>query len=320
MEDQPDDTPESPEPLELRVGNLAKDAHYTTKATKARIKQKSGHKKGAEIGTILKVLESESGGLLGMLSNRLKKAVLRVPDEYLRYDEDQLVAKLKEEFNYVASPTTEALRNNFWMEFDRCQIVGASTLQETSVWRGACAESYWNALLESPDRWHIIAFIVTKPIAYEVSIHSLLNLATRKIREILMIPLKNEKGEIRDSKTLDVILKAAAMVDMRAKGGYVQKAETKNLTVMSSHSQLTYTGSIDISKKPIDQLTSDEIQKRLDILNTELAAYEQKKLPIQSDSLPTTPVQVNAIGVAVPDPIDMTPRQTKTVERSDEQF
>jgi len=186
-------------------------------------------------------------------------------------------------------------------------------------------------LLGEENNWHIWSYIITMPVEYDTNMNSLLNLATRRLRDILMIPLKTETGAIRDPKTLDVILKAAAMVDMRAKGGYVQKAETKNMTYIKSHQHVSHDTTIELSSKPIDQLTSSEIQKRLDILNSELAAYDQKKLSgpevvsevVSNDYIPAEEQahKKSELVSQSPEPLTPTrPKQNNAVKRDDGQY
>lgn len=312
MEDN--ESPE-PQPVEYNQSENKKDSKYETKAVKSNIARHAGTKQSSRIATIMDALNTESGGLLSLCSNRIKACVLRVPEDYIGLDEDDLVKKLKYELNYIPSPTIEALRSNFWMEFDRCQIVKATKMMDANIYKGACSEGRWLALLGEENNWHIWSYIITMPVEYDTNMNSLLNLATRRLRDILMIPLKTETGAIRDPKTLDVILKAAAMVDMRAKGGYVQKAETKNLTYIKSHQHVSHDTTIELSSKPIDQLTSSEIQKRLDILNSELAAYDQKKLagPIEVESKP--------VEAESPDPLTPTrPKQNNAVKSDDGQY
>lgn len=304
-----DESPE-PQPIEYNQSENKKDSKYESKAVKSNLSRQSGSKQSPRIATIIEALNTDAGGLLSLCSNRIKSCILRVPEDYIGLDEDDLIRKLKEELNYVPSPTIEALRTNFWMEFDRCQITHATKMMDAAIYRGACSEGRWLALLGEENNWHIWAYIITMPVEYDTNMNSLLNLATRRLRDILMIPLKTETGAIRDPKTLDVILKAAAMVDMRAKGGYVQKAETKNMTYIKSHQHVSHDTTIELSSKPIDQLTSSEIQKRLDILNSELAAYDQKKL--------AGPIEVEAES---PEPLTPTrPKQNNAVKRDDGQY
>jgi hypothetical protein len=102
----------------------------------------------------------------------------------------------------------------------------------------------------------------------------LLNLSTRRIRDVLNIPLQKSDGSIQDPKIIELVLKAAAMVDLRAKGGYVQRSETKNLTMMKQETT-SYTTVFNAasSNKSTDMsaLTAD-IDAKIAALEKEMAA------------------------------------------------
>ena len=319
MNHEPPDQDETDPPLEDNisfVNESAKNARYDNRRVRTKIKSASRGLPGARLHDVMNALGRDAGGLIHTLNDGVKKAVLKIPNDLIGLDEDDLVAKLKRDFNYVPSPTIEALRTNFWMEFDRLQITKEKKMNEANIYMGACSHSFWKSMCTANDQWHMMSYIITKPIEYETNMRSLLNLSTRRLRDILMIPLIKADGEYRDPKTMDVILKAAAMVDMRAKGAYIQKIEQKNLSIISSHSTHDYSVTKDIRHKPIDQLDGKEIEKRLALLNAELEEYDLKQLSEKAIPVAYTPVQ----DAVIPEPMDTDPTQTQAVPRVEDKY
>jgi hypothetical protein len=101
----------------------------------------------------------------------------------------------------------------------------------------------------------------------------LLSLSTRKIRDVLNLPLKKADGSIQDPKIIELVLKAAAMVDLRAKGGYVQRSETKNLTLMKQENSYTnvFTAASNNGSTDLSTLTGD-IDAKIAALEKEMKA------------------------------------------------
>lgn len=222
---------------------------------------------------VIKALMENEGGLLDYLDPPMQEAVMRIRPEFLNLDEEELKKKLAETFNWHPSQTAEALRINFWHEFDRVQIAREMTIVQANIVKHAASKSYWEAILNDPLRWPVVAWIICRPMEYDMAMRTLLNLSTRKLRDILMIPVTNNEGQVRDAKTLDVMLKAAVVVDHRVKGSYVQHTINKTLQINHNTNNNTNT-TIDIRAKPIAELELHEIQARLKLIDKELEAVQ----------------------------------------------
>jgi hypothetical protein len=109
--------------------------------------------------------------------------------------------------------------------------------------------------------------------------NGLLSLSTRKIRDMLNIPLKKPNGDYQDAKTLEIILKAAAMIDLRARGNYLNRSETKNLTLQKTEVTNTYTGFFENAGKKNAKELAGDIDEQIKKLDEQLKS--QTAIPAQ---------------------------------------
>lgn len=226
----------------------------------------------ATVPVILERME-EGPTLKDLVPPTLKRCIDWIPDDLVNVSEEVLLKELKQRYDWEPYNTIEVLRNNFWVEYERIQVTKEKQMVLNHVFQGVCTiDSFYN-YVSNKKFMPEMAYIFTKPISYEASMAGLLSLANRRIRDILTIPLKKEDGTMQDPKLLDLVLKASAMVDLRAKGGYIQRSETKNLTLMEQRN-LSVSGSVgnifaDGRRKKIEELTPDEIEERLKQLEEE---------------------------------------------------
>ena len=199
---------------------------------------KTGRRKLAEDTTVKKELTfntyiqqlEEPRSFINLLPESMKKSVVSIPEDMINQDEDTLLRTLEEKYNYKPTASVEALRTNFWMEHDRVATTRNEVMNQTNIYLGVISREHFHNLCSSGT--HVLAYILCRPPEYESVMKGLLNLSTRRIRDVLNIPLQKADGSIQDAKIIELVLKAAAMVDLRAKGGYIQRSETKNLTMM----------------------------------------------------------------------------------------
>jgi hypothetical protein len=138
-----------------------------------------------------------------------------------------------------------------------------------NIYLGICTKSYFHQLTD-----HHLAFILTRTADYQAVIGGMQSLALRRIRDVLSIPLQKMDGSYQDPKLIELVLKASAMVDMRNKGGYLQRSETKNLTLMEqrikSENSYTHVFTAASSDKSADFALKD-IDEKIKILEKEAA-------------------------------------------------
>jgi hypothetical protein len=259
---------------------------------------------------LLKALGNDNGGLITFLSAQMTEAVARIPEPYLNLDEEEMKANLARDFEWHPSVTVENLRIKFWEEFDRCQIAKEPKMVQEQIYRGVCSVDYFFTLCADQYKWPVWAYIITRPTEYDQVMRSMLSLATSRLRDILSIPILNKNGEPRDPKLIDTILKAAAMVDHRVKGSYIQ--HTVNKTLQINHNTTTHKGSIvhDIRAKPIEELDYKEIQERLRLVERDLQEDH-----LASEKIIDEKFGRKKIDVVDVEAMDVTPKQKRAVDR-----
>jgi hypothetical protein len=240
---------------------------------------KTGRRKLADDTTVKKELAfnsyiqqlEEPRSFINMLPESMKKSVVSIPEDMVNQDEDTLLRTLEERYNYKPTASVEALRTNFWMEHDRVSTTRNEIMNQSNVYLGVISREHFHNLCNNGT--HVLAYILCRPPEYEAVMKGLLNLSTRKIRDVLNIPLQKADGSIQDAKIIELVLKAAAMVDLRAKGGYVQRSETKNLTLMKQENSYTTVFNAASSTKTTDLASiAANIDEKIAALEKEMAA------------------------------------------------
>jgi len=215
----------------------------------------------------------------------MKKPVLEVPQEYLNIDEEELLKLLEVNHGYKPTAVIETIRNNFWMEHDRVAATRNEIINLSNIWLGVMTREYFYRIAGG-EATHVLAYILCRPPEYEAVMKGLLNLSTRKIRDVLNIPLQRADGSIQDAKIIELVLKAAAMVDLRARGGYLQRSETKNLTMMKQEttSYTTVFNAVGTTKATDLSALTANIDEKIAALEKEMAAVPGLAHELQSSS------------------------------------
>lgn len=221
--------------------------------------------------TVIMDRVDETPTLKDYLPTTFQRCVDWIPEDLVNISEETLLRELKRRYDWEPYNTIEVLRNNFWIEYDRIQVTKEKKIIIAHIFQGVCTTDAFYNYVSNKKFMPEMAYLFTKPISYEASMAGLLSLANRRIRDILTIPLKKDDGSMQDPKLLELVLKASAMVDLRAKGGYIQRSETKNLTLMEQRSLTGTMGQVfaDGRNKRIDELTPEEVELRLKQLEEE---------------------------------------------------
>jgi len=222
----------------------------------------------------------EPRSFLNLLPESVKKTALIIPEDLLGKDEEEMLTVLEQKYKYKPTAAVEAMRNNFWMEHDRVAVTRNEIINQSNIYLGVVSREYFYKVLDTSP--HIIAYIMTRPPEYEAVMKGLLNLSTRKIRDVLNLPLQKADGSIQDPKIIELVLKAAAMVDLRAKGGYIQRSETKNLTLMKQENSYTnvFTAASNTKTTDLATLTTD-IDAKIAALEKEMQAIPGMQAAIE---------------------------------------
>jgi hypothetical protein len=211
--------------------------------------------KGDSLNSLITQLE-DPRSLLSFLPEDTRKAFTEIPEDYLHQDENLLLDRFEAELNWKPSTLTEALRLNFWLEYDRVSMSNSeNTMNMSNVYLGVCTRAGFYKIVHGQP--HVLAFILSRPIGYDATFASLQELVNRKFHQILSLPIR--EGKKINIKLLELQMKTGAMVDLRNRGGYLQRSETKNLTMLKQQTEHTYTSIIQskVSDKTAAQIEAD---------------------------------------------------------------
>lgn len=141
----------------------------------------------------------------------------------------------------------ERLRLSFWNEFNNVTAgMNSRRMHLGAILHGICSETVWDRVyLRNPVK---LLWVITPPKSYSQSMNYILHLGTERLIEIMSLPIK-DNGKV-DHKAANLILKAFELVDMRVKGGILQKmqVEQKNLNVNLSAESEQLKGIDDLDK------------------------------------------------------------------------
>lgn len=255
--------------LGYETGKLNRNPIDPHQGGRPKLKEGETTTRSLAFNTYLAQLE-EPRSFINVIPDIMRDAVTLLPQELVGLDEDALLDVLEEHYKYKPTAAVEAMRNNFWMEYDRVSTTKTEVMNQSNIYLGVVSrEMFYKMLKESP---HALAYILCRSPEYEAVMRGLLNLSTRKIMAVLNLPLKRADGSIQDPKVIELVLKAAAMVDLRAKGGYVQRSETKNLNLVKQTSYTNVFNAASSTKSPDMVSLAQDIDEKLAALEKELSA------------------------------------------------
>ncbi len=140
-------------------------------------------------------------------------------------DEDGLLKYLNQIKSYQPSVTDHRIRLLFWQDFEH-SITENRQMNPCNFHSLVCTEVAFEKLfLRQP---HRAAFLLCRPIAYDVAIREGLMHGMKRMREILDLPAVDGKGKI-NTKILELKLKVTAMMDMRLNGAPKQSIQQLNV-------------------------------------------------------------------------------------------
>lgn len=167
--------------------------------------------------------EEDPYSVIRLVSDSFRRAMLEIPEEWRGYQEGDIRTKHK------ITPTLNQLRLSFWLEYERCRAQMVPRMCMTNVF---CAivpeETFYQKILRD---YRSVAWIITPPVSYTVRLEEMLHLGYERIREMLEAPLFDERTGKLDTAAAKLVLQATMMIDMRLKGGIVQKLEHKNISL-----------------------------------------------------------------------------------------
>lgn len=206
----------------------------------------------------------DSFSLINFLSDRLKQAVMQVPDELLLMTE----AELKRE----AKPTSTdySLRVSFWREFEKAMWKGSGKIVCAGIYCGICSEVYfYRNFITRPEKF---AWMIRPMQVYKKEMEAILYRGTQRLWELIEAPIEGKNGKI-DPKMAEILLKTITAVENRVKGMAVQRSEQKNVNV----------NVVTRTKATQDIDTMDSLDQRIRELQAQIDGTGLKSLPGQPE-------------------------------------
>lgn len=128
----------------------------------------------------------------------------------------------------------EALRSRLWTLIkERTNIPDPPRIQLSEMAHGIAPLKYVESALQMP---LMAAWCGIPTMDYETRIEAMLDRAYFKLKEILELPLLDDRGKL-DMKAASLIIQVAKMVDLRSRGNYTERIESKTLQVNASASE-----------------------------------------------------------------------------------
>lgn len=233
--------------------------------------------KAPTLNKLLDQLE-DPRSMFSFLTPDFQKCLLNIPHVFRDLDECTLLNKLSDQYAWRPTPSQEVLRENFWVEYDRVQLSRVENMMVLdNVFQGVMTRSGFHTCMKD---WKVACYITTRSMTYEMTMQALQKAANRRLADFLNIPLKKTNGEYQDTKLLELVLKTAVVVDLRNKGAYLQRSETKNLTLINQKTSHTSYSNVFQAASGIDSERSAlEIEEDITKKIRELELEAQNQLP-----------------------------------------
>lgn len=241
----------------------------------------------------LSVLDSQNPhSLVRMVPEQFAKKVRELPVKFWTADEKQLAQ--------WAKPTeVEAqLRISFWNEYQRA-VDQKQSMKMGNVYAPVCTKDYfYRVICRVPSK---LGYVLAPPQSYSIQMEEMLNLGLGKMREVLMLPVRDNKGN-PNTRLIAEWVKIVALLDNRVKGAVTQnfsiRQQSLNVNVNKAASEAPRSvEDIDAEMRKLDreikQLSNPEKQKLVKELN-EPAEDEQGEAEILEGT--ATPVEEEGAG------------------------
>lgn len=227
--------------------------------------------------------------LLSYVTPDIRDFIAAIPEELTNIDEEELLNTLSVKYLYEPTNLVLSLRVRFWAEFD-VAFAKKQQMNMSNVYLGLCSRAhFYHICSKSP---HQIAYVICEPPDYKTALEGLEPLQLRLWKNILSIPTK-DAGKLQDPKILELQHKVALAIDLRQRGGYLNRSETKNLTMLHQKSEHTYTQGV---QTPLAVDTSTMTAAQIE------SAIQEEILKLEGETRAALPPPVPQF--ESPDPVD----------------
>lgn len=200
----------------------------------------------------------ERRSLINLLPNNMQEQIFsahKAHPELFGLDEDSLAKAIAGERG--PGPLTNALRMKFWYEYDEAQAEHRK-MRVKNIYSGVCEVSAFLKAMADPEK---VAWVLTRPAAYDLAMQEMHQFSLAKMRKILETPLI-QHGKYNSNVAKDQI-KVFELLDLRIKGSVIQKT-------MNLHASVTPVKGAGAT----DSTNKEELERR--IRELECAAEQQQ--------------------------------------------
>lgn len=196
-----------------------------------------------------------------------QKAMDQMPEYLLTWS----FKKLEKTYLHRFSTRDRIFKILFWREY-QWAVDNDKTMILASMARGVCPDKYvyQNILKDNP----LLAWILYPMPSYENSMTEMLDLSTRKLREILELESVNLKTGVPDHKLLSLQIKVHELVENRVRGANPQ---VLNINQKSLHMNMN--GNHLPTEESLSRLSDAEVSKQIQSLREKI-----KRLPAEKES------------------------------------
>lgn len=150
----------------------------------------------------------------------------------------------------------ERVRLGFWDEYNVSTRMN-KRMALTGIYQGIISFDTWTGVYEQID--NKMLWVLSPPVSYSSAMRSLLHKGTERLMEIMSLPILDENGK-PDSKTINNILKAFQLVDLRVKGGIAQKVDIRQQS-LNLHQAISPSGTNDmLNGRQLDTLQLEDLE------------------------------------------------------------
>lgn len=147
--------------------------------------------------------------------------------------EEEILQQSETTIRTLLSPShqMEAVRTRLWALIKaRHYQKDIARIQLSEIAAGIAPLGYIEQIFTKK---YMVAWCGCPPIDYDTRIEALLDKAYDKLQRILEFPLSDADGRI-DAKAANLVIQVAKMIDLRSKGGYLERVEQKTFQVNST--------------------------------------------------------------------------------------
>lgn len=159
--------------------------------------------------------------VVNLIPETLSKNAQKIPDAYRRFDEKSARKKFR------PTPVMNQLRAAFWVEYNSVQTHNHDKMTMARVYAGICSHDYWeNVVIHSKE---MLCWLLIPPQNYQALLDEAWDAGLSKLREIIDVPIYDEKGKLQIQAS-NLVIKVWQILDQRKHGSVVQKHMNVNLT------------------------------------------------------------------------------------------